>query len=183
MKRVMVEHIIFNKEEREIIKSWGSDWRHMRKELKQTGVCHILVGTWSGYTSGQSRICHTEYVPQKHVAGIVLRQIVFTDGTTLDIVVKPLSLEMILLAQNQAYKRRAQYDELVRRARGEMEEIYYIEPKQQYAAKNNQGERGEAVAHQHEGTDGGGSVRGPSSLDQGEGDPAADSGPEDYWNR
>jgi hypothetical protein len=44
----------------------------------------ILEGTWTGYTSSQSRVCHREIISKVRAQKLKsLHKIVFTDGTAL----------------------------------------------------------------------------------------------------
>lgn len=44
----------------------------------------ILEGTWTGYTSSQSRICHREVISSKRADRLkTLHKVVYTDGTSL----------------------------------------------------------------------------------------------------
>lgn len=44
----------------------------------------ILEGTWTGYTSAQSRVCHREVISAKRAERLSgLHKIVYTDGTSL----------------------------------------------------------------------------------------------------
>jgi uncharacterized Zn ribbon protein len=44
----------------------------------------ILEGTWTGYVSSQSRVCHREIVSKKRAEKLRgLHKIVYTDGTSL----------------------------------------------------------------------------------------------------
>jgi len=48
---------------------------------------YVLEGEWSGYTSAQTRVCHrTVITDPSYLKG--LTSIRFTDGTTLDLVVR-----------------------------------------------------------------------------------------------
>lgn len=132
MKKVMVERIVLDKDDREIKKSWGRDWTRMMAEIKKHGRVHILRGIWSGYRSEQSKLCHVEYIPTAHVQGLRLQRIVFTDGTTLDLNVTSYDLAGLFFYKAM---RKAQYDELVYKARLSMEETYYVGGKQEMAQK------------------------------------------------
>ena len=49
---------------------------------------HVIEGTWSGYSSGQRRVAHRVVTT---LPGLYehLRTIIYTDGTTLRITVRP----------------------------------------------------------------------------------------------
>lgn len=51
----------------------------------------IYEGTWSGYRSGQERVCYRRVVRSKKVADAwaKITGILFTDGTTLDLTLRP----------------------------------------------------------------------------------------------
>lgn len=45
---------------------------------------YVLEGTWTGYTSAQSRVCHREIINAKRADRLrELHKIVYTDGTSL----------------------------------------------------------------------------------------------------
>lgn len=51
----------------------------------------ILQGTWSGYRSSQSHVCHRTVLTNKKAAEryAKISAVVFTDGTTMSIEVRP----------------------------------------------------------------------------------------------
>lgn len=123
MKTVTTTRVVLDKEERAIAKTWGSDWARIKADVKKFGRAAILTGEWSGYNSGQRRICHTEYSRNDHSRTMALKQIVFTDGTTLRVEIRAYTLEQIL---EWKMRRIRAYDELIREARGAMVETFYV---------------------------------------------------------
>lgn len=123
MKTVTTTRVVLDKDERAIAKTWGSDWARIRADVKKYGRACILTGEWSGYNSGQRRICHTEYSRNDHSRGMALKQIVFTDGTTLRVEIRAYTIKQIL---EWKMRRINGYDELIREARGAMVETYYV---------------------------------------------------------
>lgn len=70
----------------------------------------ILEGTWTGYTSAQSRVCHREILTEKRADSLrSLRRIVFTDNTSLLISIREAQPREKIVPQNQ-------YGELIRDA-------------------------------------------------------------------
>lgn len=118
MKRIMVERIVFDKDEREIKKSWGKDWSRMMKDAKQSGFFLILRGVWNGKT------VHTQYAPLSQRETIVLREIVFSDGTTMGIDFNETTLEVLMMSK---IKRKAAYDDLITEARSQLVETYRVD--------------------------------------------------------
>jgi hypothetical protein len=51
----------------------------------------VIEGTWTGYTSAQQRVCHREVTTDKKLVDrlLQLHKIVYTDGTSLLIHVRP----------------------------------------------------------------------------------------------
>lgn len=54
----------------------------------------IIECEWSGYTSGQRRICHRKVITNKRAAERLgsLHTVQFTDGTTMSVTVRPCTL-------------------------------------------------------------------------------------------
>jgi hypothetical protein len=50
---------------------------------------YVIEGTWSGYHSGQRRVAHREVIAESRAKKFVLTCIRYTDGTTLDITLRP----------------------------------------------------------------------------------------------
>jgi hypothetical protein len=71
---------------------------------------YILEGTWTGYVSRQSRVCHREVLTGKRAESLRgLHKIVFTDGTSLLISIREASPREKIVPNNQ-------YGELIRDA-------------------------------------------------------------------
>jgi hypothetical protein len=71
---------------------------------------YILEGTWTGYVSRQSRVCHREVITAKRAAILKgLHKIVFTDGTALIIDIREAGYREKIVTNNQ-------YGELIRDA-------------------------------------------------------------------
>lgn len=70
----------------------------------------VLEGTWTGYTSSQSRVCHREVLTEKRADSLRhLHRIVYTDGTSLLISIREAK-------PREAIKPIHQYNELIRDA-------------------------------------------------------------------
>lgn len=55
-----------------------------------TSTRFVLEGEWSGYTSSQRQIVHREVVTKRRAERLKsLRTIVYTDGTTLNLSLRP----------------------------------------------------------------------------------------------
>ncbi len=68
----------------------------------------ILEGTWTGYTSSQSRVCHREIISAKRAEILKgLHKIVYTDGTSLLIHVREAGYREKITPNHQ-------YNELIR---------------------------------------------------------------------
>lgn len=51
---------------------------------------YVLEGTWSGYRSSQSRVCHREVIPARLVERYSrVKTIQFDDLTTLELTIRP----------------------------------------------------------------------------------------------
>lgn len=50
---------------------------------------YVLEGEWSGYRSSQRRIVHREVISEKRAKDFKLSSIEYSDGTRLDIYVRP----------------------------------------------------------------------------------------------
>lgn len=148
MKTITVQRVVLNEEERAIAKSWGRQWARMKADIRKHGGVVILTATWSGYSASQSRICHTEHVRWEHADDIVLKTIVFTDGTTLAIEVGRYTLEMIM---REKVRRITQYDGLVSEARAALVETYSVGSHQEKAKECLSGDGCEPNAIAHEG--------------------------------
>ena len=78
----------------------------MRKTINRTinyKVRWLITGTWSGYSSSQSRVCHSEVVSDEKLAKAVSNMggIQFTDGTWLSLNVRELGYrEKVAKGQN-----------------------------------------------------------------------------------
>jgi hypothetical protein len=71
---------------------------------------YILEGTWTGYTSAQSRVCHREVLTEKRADSLRgLHRIVFTDNTSLLISIREAQPREKIVTNNQ-------YGELIRDA-------------------------------------------------------------------
>ena len=71
---------------------------------------YILEGTWTGYVSRQSRVCHREVINAKRAERLrPLHKIVFTDGTALLIHVREAQ-------PREKVQENHQYCELIREA-------------------------------------------------------------------
>lgn len=71
---------------------------------------YILEGTWTGYTSAQSRVCHREVLTAKRAESLKgLHKIVYTDGTALLISIREAGHREKIAPNNQ-------YGELIRDA-------------------------------------------------------------------
>ncbi len=70
----------------------------------------VLEGTWTGYTSSQSRVCHREVVSSKRATRLrEMHKIVFTDGTSLLLHVREAGLREKIVPKNM-------YGDLIRDA-------------------------------------------------------------------
>lgn len=70
----------------------------------------ILEGTWTGYTSSQSRVCHREILTEKRADSLRgLHRIVFTDNTSLLISIREAQPREKIVVNNQ-------YGSLIREA-------------------------------------------------------------------
>lgn len=72
---------------------------------------YVLEGTWSGYTSSQSRVVHREIIKdKKRVARLLkLRVIVYTDNTSLYLHLRPAE-------PRERIREIRSYDSLIRQA-------------------------------------------------------------------
>ena len=69
----------------------------------------VLEGTWSGYTSRQTQVCHREVISAKRAERLVLRAIRFDDGTSLWIATRPA-------ARGEKVETKGSYTDLIRDA-------------------------------------------------------------------
>lgn len=70
----------------------------------------VLEGTWTGYTSAQSRVCHSEVIAAKRAERLrKLHKIVYTDGTSLLINVREAEYREKVVTNHQ-------YNDLIRSA-------------------------------------------------------------------
>jgi hypothetical protein len=70
----------------------------------------VLEGTWTGYVSSQSRVCHREVVSSRRIKRLKeLHKIVYTDGTSLLIHVREA-------APREKVRQNLQYTSLIREA-------------------------------------------------------------------
>lgn len=51
---------------------------------------YLLEGYWSGYTYTQRKLVHREVITASRANELALRRVIFTDGTTLDLTVRPM---------------------------------------------------------------------------------------------
>lgn len=124
MKTIMTKRLVLDAGERQIRATWGADWKYMRADEDRHGKFAILTGGWSGYAGGGRRPnIHVQYLPFEQTKTIRLHTIRFTDGTTLDIFVEWMTIEGLLL---QGLKKRLTYDDLIKTARGTLQEEYQV---------------------------------------------------------
>lgn len=114
------------KEERYISKSWGRWWAYFWQSERNTGSFKVLFGNWSGYTSSQRRITHTDICP-KDLDEKYHGTVEFTDGTTMSVWVETLTRKEII---NRKLERNPSYSHLISKLINSGENYYSV-------AKNN----------------------------------------------
>lgn len=121
MKTITVTRTVLEPWEREIRKTWGEDWKRMKKDQKKEKPFGILTGRWHGPTG--SRIVHVEYVPGDHAKKIVLREVIFTDGTRMSISVETMSIPWLLA---KGHRKKMGYKGLIDEARASCAQTYNV---------------------------------------------------------
>ena len=123
MKTQTVTRIVYNSDDLEIVRSWGEDWKRIKKDLNKHAAACFLEGDWHGPNGVV--LVHREFLPREHSAGVVLKTIVFGDNTVMDLRVVAYSIEQILTMIG-GVKKKLSYQQVVDAGRRQHVEVYRV---------------------------------------------------------